>query len=843
MNWKDRRKRSITIEIIVIAIAIVILLIGCVCDVLVERGIIFHIVEDLNDVSLTLLQIQAAVTTLTLTIIALLSGNISDSYMGIPISMFYLEKRPFLLKQKAVILAEFLALALSIWGHIYGAYNLVIAFFMSSMILIVISILEIYEVFKGKRGTLEEVESYVRFLFENEKNYKDIGDAFIEDWKSIAQTQSKEEFDHYFQVFCVLIERILNCEKNIDDVNSYSENMALFLLEHESKGCRLKGLRLVRDFYDELWKWINNNKEQALNYNKTIALIDRISREWYCAMDSTDAEIFEKNLNFDSFSETVIRVASWIGFSNEKNNEIPALNSIARTLGGYIDKQNKKGNIVDIRCWERLVADRFGYGAYGIPEGRTEFYLKSMALRDFNICYGYLLRGQTDMILNGVFLDGINNVYKIDNAAYVLRVMLIHCFMYYLAFKESTDCIDAELQQKIRQLLLSREVTASIFGFYYHLGEGEVLLNEQVENQLEEILDRFELFPKHSNSKCMITNNIAKDYFLYVALMVESFEFKQDVLVDILNTQKYYVNLIDSNLVTLRKSFTEMHQIFISEELSEEDSIRKTDEMLSSFEIVMKEKYKKTIIEEAAANQREYEEKGLQSETANKVKEIIKENFEKTFADFQIPCKNSKTYSKVNIFTLTNFTRWLSDNIRGTYSEYSLSGFLRWLINELATNYGIEVVRRSERFESDESFREYLTANEFNVLLGSQYAFGCTDYMGYREHSDFIGNLKCDFISGINEGVALRTKTLFIKLNDVYVEIFSPNIDEENTTKNDETGLYSYSPTQGITLDFEKAELEEFLHNERKIVKIFVNVTIGVKEAGEDSRGVIIKRK
>lgn len=76
---------------------------------LVEHGIIFHIVEDLNDVSLTLLQIQAAVTTLTLTIIDLLSGNVSDSYMGIPISMFYLEKRPFLLKQKAVILTEFLA--------------------------------------------------------------------------------------------------------------------------------------------------------------------------------------------------------------------------------------------------------------------------------------------------------------------------------------------------------------------------------------------------------------------------------------------------------------------------------------------------------------------------------------------------------------------------------------------------------------------------------------------------------------------------------------------------------------------------------------------------------------
>ncbi|MCD7724647.1 MAG: hypothetical protein LUI12_03725 [Clostridiales bacterium] len=40
---------------------------------------------------MTILQIQAAVGTLVIAIIALITGNISDSYMGISISDFYFE--------------------------------------------------------------------------------------------------------------------------------------------------------------------------------------------------------------------------------------------------------------------------------------------------------------------------------------------------------------------------------------------------------------------------------------------------------------------------------------------------------------------------------------------------------------------------------------------------------------------------------------------------------------------------------------------------------------------------------------------------------------------------------
>ena len=410
MGWKEKRKRILLSEVGVIIAITIIILIGVVCDCLVKRGIVFHYVVDLNDASLTLLQIQAALTTLTLTIIALLSGNISDSYMGVSISDFYLERRPYFFKQKLIIVIEFVALGVSIWGHLFCLYNIVIAVFMSSMMLVLISIMEIYAIFKGKRKTLQDIESYVSFLFEDEFLCKTAGEDFIKDWKNVAPTQSKEKFEHYFQLFSELAKRILSNGSQIEILNSMSESMALFLLEHEAKGCRVKGVRFVDEIYDVIWSWITNNKEQATKIKTKISIIDRIPHEWYCAMDSLDAEMFEENVNFDHFSETIIRVASWIGDAKEKsNNELSAINSIARTLGGYVDKQSKQGRILTNKYWENQLSNRFWYSAYGIPDASVDMYHKAMALRDFSVCYGYLLSGRTDLVLNGFFLDCLNN--------------------------------------------------------------------------------------------------------------------------------------------------------------------------------------------------------------------------------------------------------------------------------------------------------------------------------------------------------------------------------------------------------------------------------------------------
>ena len=55
---------------------------------------------------MTIIQIQATVGTLIFTIIALITGNISDSYIGVSISDFYLNLKPWKLTQKVLIVVS-----------------------------------------------------------------------------------------------------------------------------------------------------------------------------------------------------------------------------------------------------------------------------------------------------------------------------------------------------------------------------------------------------------------------------------------------------------------------------------------------------------------------------------------------------------------------------------------------------------------------------------------------------------------------------------------------------------------------------------------------------------------
>ena len=842
MKWKDNVSNTKVKEEVIIAVLGIILLVGVISDYLVSTGCVLIEVKDLTNASLVFLQIQATITTLIITIIALLSGSISDSYMGIPVSMFYLEIRPVYLKQKRVILIEFVSLAISLCAHLLGMYNFVIVNFLVSLVLILVSAFEIYEVFNGKKTTLEEIESYVQFLIDGGENLSKHGRALIYDWKNIIQGQPESDFDKYSKVFFDIIDSMLSGDGIINEINSLAEDMSLFLLMNEYKNCRVKGIRFIAEFYDRVWLWIINNKDKAKMIREPISLISRVEREWCHALDSIEAETIEQaDIRFDSFSETIIRVSSWIGYSEDyKSIEVESVFIIGRTIGRYVNKQKKRGNIVDKAYWQRIITDKYVKYAYNIPEEAKLFYGESLALRDFNVCYGFLLSGQMEYIKDGVFLDGIKNTYKVDNQQLVLRVMLIHCYMYYIAFREKEECIDKNIQESLKEILLCNDVVNAVLNFYSRVSKNSDLVNEQIERKMEEIMQRYELFPEHSNVKVIIIEGVVRDYFLYVALIIERYSLKRDFLEKALNTQKYYMYLTDSNYVTLRNRISEMHSLFGLIKEKQEATLKKTDEFLFPFVKEMKQKYKMYSLEEASIVQEEYDSKGVQNKTTSYLKNLIEKKINDTISDFDKYIDKSKTYENVCIYSLKDYTKGIGDDYRGGYSENAVAFFISWIIKELSAEFGLKKIIRDECFETDNDLRNYLTNHKYEILLGSQYAFGATDYMAFSKHNDFLNSIRCKFVLGGNEGVALKNNALYVKLNNVAVKITSPVLEDMGVQKNKETGLYKYSPIQGIELDFEENELQGFLHDERKIVEVYINVTIGFNN--EDENGIIITR-
>ena len=843
INWETHRKGIKKKEFIVIFSSFFIMFFGFVCDLLVLKGCNFFVVRDINNVSLVSLQIQATITTLTLTIIALLSGNITDSYMGISISAYFLELRPVILKQSRIIILEFAALALSVVFHIVGFYNSVFSCLIASMFIIIMAIFEIYAVFKGRKNSEDEISLYVNYLIEEKDNYLEIGKNFLYDWKKIVVDQSVEEFDFYLQMFFSLINNIFLNHKKTDEINELAESIALFLLTNESANCKCKGVNFVIKFYENVCIWISCNQEVVKEIEGSISLISLVYKELYSAFMAVGVERLEReNFQFDDLAEYVFRVVSWIGYLENKHSfEVTAINYIARFLGRFLKVENKKGNIINSSYWKSIIMDNYDYLVYGIPEESKTFYKDSLVLRDFNIIFGYLFDGQLEYVIDGFFLDGISEIYEIKDESLVFKTMLIHCYMYYLAYRESNECIEKNLQENIKKMITEKSVVESINNFYYCLSKKDTLLDDDFENKIRSTLSSYELSPEHCNSKTSIIDGVIRDYCLYVTILISRCSHDNGLLERLLNVQEYSPLLKNSRLEELKKKFVNLHSMFNKENLSDDEVKKKSEEMICIFTSVMKEKYKKYICDIAENIQKDFSVKNIKEREIKKIEEIIIDKFKSYFDYFSKQCGTLETYEKVCVLSIKEPTDMMVNyDCRGDISNYANAKFIEWIIDTLSSHFGVSIIDRNSKFNSDEDFRNYLQSHNYNILVGSRYPFDIIDYQDYDKHNEFISSRDCLFSVARRKGMALRKNSLFLKLNDVIVEISTPSIEDVRVKRSKESGLYVYTTVDGVKLEFEKEDLQKYIYNEYKVVKVYVNVTIGFSDNVDDA--VIITR-
>ena len=182
----------------------------------------------------------------------------------------------------------------------------------------------------------------------------------------------------------------------------------------------------------------------------------------------------------------------------------------------------------------------------------------------------------------------------------------------------------------------------------------------------------------------------------------------------------------------------------------------------------------------------------------------------------------------------------VNDDCRGDISNYANAKFIEWIIDTLSSHFGVSIIDRNSKFNSDEDFRNYLQSHNYNILVGSRYPFDIIDYQDYDKHNEFISSRDCLFSVARRKGMALRKNSLFLKLNDVIVEISTPSIEDVRVKRSKESGLYVYTTVDGVKLEFEKEDLQKYIYNEYKVVKVYVNVTIGFSDNVDDA--VIITR-
>lgn len=546
-EWKNTRNGIIIHEIIVIILVLGILFTGIVIEINSACQFTLSRIQSF-DFSIALLQIQATLTTITIAVIALLSGNTDKSYMGISIAPYCISVRPVVFKIRGIIVLEFICLGTAILSCINGHTYMLLSIFIVDVVLILVSVFEIMIIFKGKRYIFEEIESYLTWLFETGDNYISSGQLFVEEWKERAITQSLEEYDKWKELFFKLIIRMISKEEDIDSVNSFAEKIGGFLLDSDVQVCKKRGLDFIFSFYGTIDRWLSFNCELLKNTKKQIHLIDRLYYKWCDAAFSVDISDFEKYSNWDNMSRCVLRVSARIG-NNEKTSasERNAISGIAKSLGDIIKNTIDDGNDFNTKYWEALLFRYYDYelGYLRIPDESIDFYMESLAIRDLSTCYGYIIGGFIDILNHALIVDDIGHLHDFESKYYVIRTMMIHCLMYYMAFRVNPEDATKPNNNSLVNILTDSKTIESIMHFYMLLRGKDGLLSANLEGKMETYLKDYQIYPDNENEIIEPIRDSIRDYYLYVVLMLRSSVRQRESLSVLLDYNTYYPYLLE----------------------------------------------------------------------------------------------------------------------------------------------------------------------------------------------------------------------------------------------------------------------------------------------------------
>lgn len=855
-EWRKIQKKYKTREIIGIVGMIASFMIGAICDwnVLVENNVLIP-VDDIGAFSLTILQIQATVGTLIFTIIALISGNISDSYMGVSISDFYLNIKPWKFTQKVLIVVSLGLCLAGVIFHSLGLYNIVFYLFIATLVAILISIMEIYSAFKGKNTQKNEIEAYINYMLESDLGYEkklNIYQSFVSDWEDVVDSQDKQSYEKFLGIFVKSMTELwaYRTDESLEAIEQQCYSMSYCLLSSEKNLLKEAGIEFVQEAYNRLWSAIYNcivEEKPILNqYKGDFSLFSEISSELMRSMDGLNVENVERRLKFDNLADLVQRVAIWLGYRDEENNEenteyiryqynyhseINELNSFAKYIGYYLGKQNNKNNPINQNIWANVLNRWSLFSTYNIPEERAEDFLKAKVNSYFCYCYGMLVNGQENIVKVGLYLTGMRNTVRLDNKYQALLYLVVHCYIYYLAIRECEDCVSEDIRRSALNIWNDKDVKGAFLEFLNMLSENSEWLDLDICDQMYGIEKRFELFPKYESVKSMIIETVVSDYYLFLNLFMSHEFLLPELLERNIDDMRAFRYVSDGNEDKTKEMLGELFRMTFIGNKSDEKIEGEVDLMYDNLEKMVKKKQKERHIRLAKEAQKNYESNINEEEICEKIKKDTIKSIEEKFAPILVESDEKNEIIDVNLLNLIDYTSSMGtkNSTNGYYSQMDgmlLFGIARFLYQRKV----VEFKKRFDDFSDDKEFMEYLAANNLHLLLGSQYILKNRDYRMGAEYKRFLEDYETIYTTVLQDGIALKRNSIQVCIHDINVSIHSPSIEEEDVEYDKETGKYNYSILNGLPIDFEENELREFLYNNRKVINITAKISIQVNE-------------
>ena len=836
MTWHYCKRKEDRKEVKFIITAFVLLFSGFCFDCLVRNDIIKISMDEYRDYMLAILGIQATVSTLTIALVALISNNICETYMGIAVSDYYLNIRPYIFKQKIIIFSSIILIPLSCTFYIVKWYGLVFGIFWTTIFLVYLSVIEIYLLFRGLQKAQEEIELYVSEVvmqpISNKKRYdkiKNILSPFIKNWSNICNSQTQNEYDRYKTIFMTAFDFLIefDAQKSTPILEGYCEKHISALIQDEGvkiKGC---GIEMLVDVYEHLRK-ITTSDEFNGEISDSFNLFDKLAQKLYDALKSMSLPSIETTFNWSYLMDIVVRTAFCIAFEDEKIrflSDLRAVLSFSAAMGSVakFEEQYNKEPIDDIVAyWGKNVRRPYLDSAYDIPECRKKDYLNFRCQNYFYYCKGFIDNEYMDLIKENVFYREIpNSSYSIGRTE-IMYYLSIDCYLYYLSEKESTECIDIDLKNAAKQLLADEQIVG-LNDFLFSKIERSVLEYTDLEKDLQKMLEKCEWFSKYDNCKTLIMEDVVREFYVFMQILMDNrYRFRDENKFNLSEKPFVYVNqFLEGHKVQTKENLKRFYELFQNNSKNIDNDI---DEMYLKLEKYIKSAYKEVEIKEAKDEQEKYNALfGGKNVINNVCENVIKHLKDITGGlNVQDSKENIKWTAQLSLLNCNLFTQMINDDELDSIYTDIRGSLVANVINELLKRKLLKKVSRKE-FENDDEYLSFLRKENIRTLMGSEYIFKNSDYRNADKFKSFCNECQCIFYGFFQSGgIALKGNSIKVSIKDVKISVRPVPLSDDYMP--DENGIVSYNITNDIIIPFHKDEFMVYINNKRKLLSISIEV-------------------
>ena len=594
-NRKDKEK-----ETLYAITGALVLLFGAITEIVIRQMQLSLSFCDCESVSLTLIQVEAVLFGLTISLIALLSGKIETSFLGINYADYVLNKKPQIYNQITIIGGLLIVLVLSILAHMLCWYIIVMSLFLCSSILIWLSASNIYLAFTGTIQLTEEIEIYFdACLLQGSEERIALLDSLQDDWAGKIARQTTSEYTVYLEKFFLLFRYMIKNDKELEQLTKTCVVLLKTMLKDDT--LYESGLSFVDRCYEEAAAFIWRNKSELRKVNNSFHLFLEVFDGFRKAVSATPVRVLERLFQFDRLTENILITNLNLGNSNNNQNaasERYALSILGAVLGMRVSEDLEHNN----EYWGRALTQQFsgleksedwgGVGAETIAEQKYRFILAQ-------------IDRQYDVIINKFLFAESWKLEKMDTP-HAMMMLKVFCYLYYLTFYEKDDCAPNELRTFCKKFCVSERAQKTFLKTILYLEEHDInisgfspridVLNENFCQMMIDEMQQYEKYPGNGNGKLLIMEEAVKDFVAFLLSSIAQ-RYNMPELIDKMVTDDgasyYYMRYIRDDRHKQLEQFLSMTC------LKEEQKESRVQDIYSVLEKQVRNLYKRSVIRRA----------------------------------------------------------------------------------------------------------------------------------------------------------------------------------------------------------------------------------------------------